>query len=233
MPAFTTPNRPEPEIDHRTMKLIVGVIAISLAFLTSFFATSTLTSISASYYQGGWSQSIFIGFLFAIASFLLAYNGLTTNEMVLSKLASVAGLCVALFPCACDGHPVRVPGIHYVAAAVMFLVLAAFCAIFYRRAKAKGHKEARARAGVYFACGAVIVISIVALAFNGLSHQLLERWIPRPTFYGEAVGLIAFGISWLMASHVLPGFNRADERYSLIPERISEPTQDVEAAPGR
>jgi len=60
------------EIDHRTIKLIVGIVSLSLAGLTSAFATTAITSISASYYEGGWSQSIFIGFLFAIAALLLA-----------------------------------------------------------------------------------------------------------------------------------------------------------------
>ena len=46
------------EIDHLTIKLVVGLIALSLAPLTSFFANSYITSISASYYEGGWSQSI-------------------------------------------------------------------------------------------------------------------------------------------------------------------------------
>src|SRR5215207_8691751 len=89
------------EIDHRTIKLIVGVVAISLPFLTSGFAGSTITSISASYYEGGWSQSIFVGFLFAISAFLMAYNGLTPSEMALSKVAAGASLGVALFPCEC------------------------------------------------------------------------------------------------------------------------------------
>src|SRR5437762_11920616 len=111
---FSAPK--QEEINHLTIKLVVGLIALSLAPLTSFFAKSALTSISASYYEGGWSQSIFIGFLFAIAAFLLAYNGRSRSEMVLSKIASVAGLCVALFPCACDGHVVLVPYIHYIAA---------------------------------------------------------------------------------------------------------------------
>jgi len=48
--------------------------------------------ISASYYEGGWSQSIFIGFLFAIAALLLGYNGYSKTEMVLSKVAAFAGL---------------------------------------------------------------------------------------------------------------------------------------------
>ena len=48
---FTPPNHEE--IDHHTIKLIVGIIALSLANLTSFFASTPITSISASYYEAG------------------------------------------------------------------------------------------------------------------------------------------------------------------------------------
>ena len=74
------PVQPYPEIDHRTMKLIVGVVALSLASLTNFFASRPLASISESYYEIGLSHVIFIGFLCAIAAFLLAYNGYTTGK---------------------------------------------------------------------------------------------------------------------------------------------------------
>lgn len=218
-----TPRRPE--IDHRTIKLIVGGIAISLAGLTGLFAGYPLTSISASYYAGGTSQTIFTGFLFAIAAFLLAYNGLSRNEMLLSKTAAVAGLCVALFPCACDGYPVRVPYVHYVAASVMFLVLAEFCYIFYRRAKRKGFPQAKVRAATYAVCGCAIVLSIAVLSLDALFDHFLEKRIPYLVFDGEAVGLIAFGISWLNASHVLPVVNRPDERFSPLSDR--NPGQDV------
>ena len=107
---FPTPTRPE--IDHRTIKLVVGVIAISLPCLTSYFATDRIASISESYYEGGWSQTIFIGFLFAIAAFLLAYNGMSRPEMISSKIASAAGLGVALYPCKCVTHVERIPYVH-------------------------------------------------------------------------------------------------------------------------
>ena len=69
---FSAPKREE--IDHLTIKFVVGLIAVTLAPLTDFFAKSPITSISASYYEGGPSQTIFIGFLFAIAALLLAYK---------------------------------------------------------------------------------------------------------------------------------------------------------------
>lgn len=206
------------EIDHRTIKLIVGLIALTLATLTSAFAAHRITSISASYYENGWSQAIFIGFLFAIAAFLMAYNGMTLPEMILSKMASGAALGVALFPCECDGRSVPLPYVHGVSAAVMFLILAYFCRCFYRRAMRKGYPQAKFRAAVYAACGAAIVGSIVVLGLDQLLKGAWARHIPRLVFYGEAVGLVAFGISWLTASRTIPIITRSDERFSPLRE---------------
>jgi hypothetical protein len=74
-----------PEIDHRTIKLIVGGVALGLAPLTIALSPAPIASISASYHEGGAAQSVFVGFLFAIAALLLAYNGLSRTEMILSK----------------------------------------------------------------------------------------------------------------------------------------------------
>lgn len=203
---------PHPEIDHRTMKLIVGIIALSLASLTSVFAKSRLSSISASYHEGGWSQVIFIGFLFAIAAFLLAYNGYTRPQMISSKVAAVAALCIALFPCDCGGKPQIVKYVHGISAAVLFVILAFFCSVFYRRAIGKGNAEAKSRALIYACCGVVILLSIVVLGANFLSGGIGTAKIPRLTFYGEAAALVAFGVSWLAASHYLPVITSKQER---------------------
>lgn len=210
-----TPRRPE--IDEHTIKLIVGVIAISLGNLTALFAATPLTSISASYYHGGWSQSIFIGFLFATAAFLLAYNGNSKGEMIASKIAAVAGLGVALFPCDCDGHQVLVPYVHAGSAAVMFLVLTYFCYCFLRRAWGKGHPQAKARAFIYATCGVVMILSLVALAFDHVAGGFLSRIDPWLTYHGEYASLTAFGVSWLTASRMLPVLTREDERISVLP----------------
>jgi len=209
---FSAPK--QQEIDHLTIKLVVGLIALSLAPLTSFFANAHITSISASYYEGGWSQSIFIGFLFAIAAFLLAYNGYSRPDMVLSKLASVAAFGVAMFPCECDSHIELVPHVHGISAVTMFLILVYFCYSFYRRALSKGHPQAKVRAVIYVVCGIFIVVSILTLAFDYFSGKILSSKVTRLTFYGEATGLIAFGISWLTASRVLPLITSQEERVS-------------------
>ena len=214
-----TPRRPE--IDHRTLKLIVGTVALTLAFLTSAFAMAPLTSISESYWEGGPSQAIFIGFLFAIASFMLAFNGRSKTEMVMSKIAAMAALGVAMFPCICDCHPSRTGNLHYISASVMFLVLVFFCYAFYTRAKAKAHAEARVRAGVYVICGLAILLAMAVMAIDGMTRGRLGAGFPTLTFWCETTGLVAFGISWLFASHVLPAVNREDERFS--PLRATNP----------
>jgi len=211
---FSAPRRQE--IDHRTIKLIVGVIALSLASLTSYFAGSAITSISASYYAGGWSQSIFIGFLFAISAFLLAYNGNSRSEMIWSKVAAVAGLGIALFPCKCGDHAEIIPYVHEIAAAAMFLILAYFCFGFYRRAKAKGYAQATTRAYLYALCGLAILVAIAAVFIDSWSGGVLSSRIPRLTFYAERTALIAFGLSWLLASRILPVVTRKDERFSPL-----------------
>jgi len=220
---FSAPK--QQEINHLTIKLVVGLIALSLAPLTDFFAKSSLTSISASYYEGGWSQSIFIGFLFAIAAFLLAYNGFSRTDMVLSKVASVAALSVAMFPCECacpsklapPAHGISAVTVHGISATTMFLILVYFCYSFYRRARSKvqtqGNKHANRRAWVYAVCGLVIVVSILTLAFDHFSKGVLSSKITGLIFYGELTALVAFGVSWLTASRILPGLTRQDERF--------------------
>jgi hypothetical protein len=104
--------------------------------------------------------------------------------------------------------------VHYAFAAAMFLVLAYFCWIFYKRAHAKGHLEAKRRAVIYALCGISILASIIVLAIDFLTHESLTAHIPRLTYYGERTGLIAFGVSWLTASRVLPILTCNDERFS-------------------
>jgi len=209
------------EIDHHILKLIVGIIALTLAHLTAFFSSTPLESISASYHEGGWARDIFVGFLFAIGAFLLAYNGSSAPEMVLSKLAAISALGVAMFPCQCGDRLEIIPYVHAIAAALMFLILAGFCAIFYRRARAKHRREAGWRANIYAVCGVVIVVAIAVLALDGAMGGRISASVERLTFYGERAGLIAFGVSWLVASRVLPLLTAADERVSVLPRRAA------------
>lgn len=227
-----------PEIDNRMMKLIVGIIAISLPIVTNALATVIgvpLTSISASYWIGGATQTIFTGSLFAIASFLIAYNGLTRHEMFFSKVAAAAAVGVAMFPCDCGAGKEIIPKVHYLSAGIMFAVLTYFCCVFLRRAIRKGafkrpqagavleNPQATMRAIIYCSCAIGIILFSLALAYNTASGDSLARRFPNFVFWGEAGGLWSFGISWLTASHTLPFINRRDERFKILAPRELQP----------
>ena len=88
------------------IRLIIGLVAILLPFLTGFLSGSPLLqSISASYYAaeaphyaGDWPRNIFVGFLIAISALFCAYTGQNKHEFHLSKVAAVAVFLVATFP---------------------------------------------------------------------------------------------------------------------------------------
>ena len=99
----------------------------------------------------------------------------------------------------------------------MFAVLACLCIIFYRRAKAKGHREAKWRSYIYALCAATIVLVILILGVDALTHGSIGASVSDLTFWGEWAGLLAFGISWLVASRVLPIITAPRERISILP----------------
>lgn len=204
-----------PEINYHTIKLIVGFIALSLAALTNALTEVPLQSISASYHEGELSRNIFVGSLFAISAFLLAYNGKSALQMVLSKIASIAAIGVAMFPCKCGNHPEVIPGVHYISAAIMFSILATFCFIFLKDAYKKGHLQAQIRAAVYAISGVVMIAAMMIMFVDYLLDDDLSGYIERLTFYCEASALIAFGIAWLFSSLTLPLITTRGERFSI------------------
>ena len=211
------------EIDDHVLKLTVGLVALGLPLLTSFLSANSIGSISASYYEGGWATDFFIGCLFAISSFMFAYNGDSLTEMILSKMVALAGMGVALFPCGCGkgADEKTIPYVHYIFAAIMFTVLACLCCIFYQRARAKGHREAKMRSYIYAACAITIVLVIAVLGIDNFTGGHLASKFSRLTFFGEWTGLLAFGISWLVASRALPFITAPRERVSLLPVSAS------------
>jgi predicted lysophospholipase L1 biosynthesis ABC-type transport system permease subunit len=114
------------------------------------------------------------------------------------------------------GRAEQLPYVHFIATAIMFLVLAGFCLIFYRHAITKkatqlNHKAGR-RARVYALSGIVIVAAILTLAVDALFGRFISHEVPRLVFYGEFAVLLAFGASWLTASHTVPLLAQKQER---------------------
>ena len=190
----------------------MGVIAVSLPIIVSVLAEKPLSSISASYWTN--AQDIFVGLLFVVGSFLFAYNGHSLPESIASKAASLAAVCVALFPTAPDYYPTDFDSVvHHLAATVLFSILAYFCFIPFRKdVKNAVGKRAR-RNWIYLGCGwAMIVCMLVIFVANKtLSEAELIRL--RVTYFGEAGALVAFGFAWIASGKFFKLFAEEDEVY--------------------
>ena len=234
MQTIESPTKPaREEINGHILKLMVGIMALCLAALTNAFnklnGGRPLESISDSYWQGGWSQTIFLGFLFAIAAFLFAYNGKSTAEMIMSKIASLAAIGVAMFPCGCGDHTEIIKRVHFISAGLMFIVLVYFCYKFYKRAlepkdgETVVYTEAIFRAFIYAVCGIAICTVIAGVSLDALFTEEGRKVGPIVArfqnfiFYAEETGLVAFGIAWLVASRTIPLITAEPERFSLNP----------------
>lgn len=193
-----TSNNPGTVFDYRALRLLMGLIALGLPFVVSFLASTSLSSISASYYSE--ARDAFVGMLFVVSAFLWAYNGHTPKEARRSKVASIAAILVALFPTSCDLCEANITSfIHYGAAAILFSILAYFCYVPFRlNTKGKAGKPGR-RSKIYFVCGSIMIACMLAMFASTLllpDSTLIEL---RITYWAEAISLIAFGIAWTVS----------------------------------
>ncbi len=208
--------------DYRGLRLLIGIIALSLPFVVSIVASKPLTSISASYYTE--ARDEFVGMLFIVGAFLWAYNGFSTKQARASKAASVAAIFVALFPTVCQisepGCNVAGPGItstiHFTAAAVLFLILAGFCFMPFRfDTKGQGGKKG-VRSRIYFVCGSVMLASIAVIVVAKLfvDNQIVEEL--RIVYWSEATALCAYGVAWIVAGKYFNFLTDPEEKLKLI-----------------
>ena len=206
--------------DYRGLRFAMGCVALSLSFLVVWIAKIPLSSISVSYYTG--ARDVFVGSLFMVGTFLIAYNGQYVHEAILSKIAGIAALVIALEPTSClvaldpsicagvitSGHP----KIHGIAALIHFSILAYFCLIPFRRQAIKKGAIGKRRWVIYTLCGWAIIWSLSAVLLSEFGFLHIERLV----FYAERVALSAFGIAWIVSGHKLPFFTHPDERWSLF-----------------
>ena len=188
--------------DYRTLRVLIGAIAFTLPFLVTWIADKSLSSISASYHTG--ARDFFVGWMFVIGALMFAYNGHSKPQMWAAKIAALAAVCAALFPTACDTCEVdRNATVHFVAAAVLFLILAYFCfGPFRQNVKGQPRKKGR-RSTVYFVCGTTILLCLA-------TALLLKRAFPEladatdALYWAETFALIAFGVAWVVAGKTIP-----------------------------
>lgn len=200
-----------PTFDYVTLRLLMGFVAFAIPLVVTYLARPIeLESISASYHTE--AQDIFVGLLFIVSAFLLSYRGHNPRQGLVSKLGAAAAALVAVCPTSTmakanlDSGPV-----HYTAAALLFLVLAYFCYVFWTDTRASDMAVERRRSPIYLACGIVMLACIVVIAIaSWLFPSAAVEY--RITFWGEWIALWAFGAAWTVSGKCLPYLSKPGER---------------------
>ena len=183
-----------------------------------------LDSISAYYHSN--MRDILAGLLVGVSLFLMTYKGYEQRDMLIAIVSGIAGLGIAIFPCASRFEPSLAVGIfqirppiaeylHYGSSALFFILLGINSYFLFTLGdKENWTKSKSIRNGIYRVCGLVIFASLLTLAI--LSMILGEELVTTVwTFIFETVMLLAFGISWLVKGETLFIDKPDEERFNL------------------
>jgi hypothetical protein len=187
------------------LRRAIGIIGMALpvVLIVGYLlwpAHDVLASISGYYYSP--LRGAFVGSMCAVGVFLLSYSGTEFFEDLISDIAGVAAICVALFPTTppppVSGAQHVVATVHAVSACVFFGMLALFCLLRFPRAN-EDETTATVRPKwhniVYYAAGGVIVASLLLVV---VSSRIPGVEPIHPMLILETAAIVAFGVAWFV-----------------------------------
>ncbi len=192
-------------ITYLELRKAIGLLGLALPVLLVvgkylFEGPGIQTSISAYYHSV--MRDVLVGCLWAIAIFLLSYRGYGRRDDLAGDLACLFAICVALFPTVPMGEVTAkeriLGGVHYGFAAALFLILAYFCLVLFRKGVPEPTPQKIQRNRLYAISGYVILACIAAIGVVKILPE--DSWVNRldPVFWLEAIAIWAFGWSWFV-----------------------------------
>jgi hypothetical protein len=193
-------------LSYLALRKAVGIVALGLPFLLAipwwFIGQHAFASSISSYYYTG-VRNFLEGPLCAIALFMGCCRGYDRDGEMAGIISAVCALGVAFFPTApdkCASHGQQQIGhVHYFFAASLFVTLAVFCLVLFKRTadKLTVTLNKRRRNKVYTVCGWGIIGSLVLIIVCGcLGIKHLVGPV-SPMFCFETTSLLFFGTAWL------------------------------------
>jgi hypothetical protein len=193
------------QVSYLTLRKFVGVLGMLLPVVLALGGiisgeTSGVKSSISVYYDSP-MRDVFVGVLFTVGWFFFSYRGYDRADNFATHLAGVCALAVALFPSVSPVVGVRV--VHYVAAGLLFVVLACISLFLFTQSEPAPTSRKRLRNKAYTACGVIMLLCVVVIVLY--KFLLADRPIAayQPAFWLESVALWAFGISWLIKGETL------------------------------
>lgn len=195
-------------ISYMALRKTVGLLALTLVpalILGSFILDPPPTvqiSVSAYYYTS--MRNVLEGVICGIAMFLMAYDGYTRADSIISKLAGLFALGIAFLPTSdtsSKGDLISI--LHYSSAAVFFTLLAYMSVFLFTRTSGGMTPEKKKRNRVYRVCGIVLALSVAGIPIDGIPSIHGRIIFLKPTLILETVALVAFGVSWLTKGELI------------------------------
>ncbi|NND82449.1 MAG: DUF998 domain-containing protein [Gammaproteobacteria bacterium] len=206
-------------ISYLTLREAIGFMGLSLPLVlwVGGLIEQDAVQPSISHYYHTGLQDIFVGYLFAISVFLMAYRGYEATDLWCGKVAGLSGIGVALFPTMkgleqCTGEAVSSGAalfskIHLGSALVFFSILAVFCFALFTKSKPGVPPTPMKlwRNRVYRSCGTVIIGSLVMIVVVTLMNRgnCPTTSLLPPVFAFESLAILAFGLSWVVKGEAI------------------------------
>ncbi len=202
-------------LSYLTLRRTLGILGMALPVILViggliFTSNSEIENTISDYYDTI-MVGVFVGVLFAIATFMFSYLGyempnrgrFEATDNIAGNLAALFAVLVALFP---TTHSVQwVRGVHLASALLFFMTLAYFSIHLFTKTTpgetAQGRKADRNR--IYRVCGWAIILFIALIAVYFLFFQDTGIADLKPVLVLESLALWAFGISWLVKGDTL------------------------------
>lgn len=191
-------------LSYLALRKAVGAIALALPFALAvpwwiLRKHAIETSISGYYHTG--MRNLFVGSLCAIAMFMLSCRGYDLGDEVAGIFSAFCAIGVAFFPTTPDvgatAHQKQIGTVHWVFAALLFLTLAYFCLVLFKKSAGSQTPQKIQRNRVYTICGYAILASIALVALVAPRHKYLFGGALGTEFCFETTALLAFGTAWL------------------------------------
>lgn len=161
-------------------------------------------------------RDVFIGYMCALSIFLLSYKGYDLTDCIVSALAGIFGLILALLPTTFKIPPIPcniqcdltisgiIGTIHLIAAGLFLLSLAFFSYFLFTKGEIHPTPQKLIRNKIYRISGLVIATCVLILIiYFALPDPLVASLKPlKPVFWLEAIAVMAFGFAWLVKGEV-------------------------------
>lgn len=213
-------------LSYLTVRKIIGILGILFPLIlvlgSLIFGQCKHIQLSISNYYHTNMRDVFVGYVCTLSIFLLSYKGYDLTDRIVSALAGIFGLTVALMPTNlkinpidnsipqcniwCDVQRYEIIGtIHLIAAGLFILALCYFSLFLFTKGETSPTPEKIKRNKVYKICGYIMLTCVILLIiFFALPATIYNSLvIYKPTFWLETIAFVAFGFSWLVKGETL------------------------------